>query len=111
MHRNLLQGCVLSPILYSIYVSNLDDSIKEIPDINVLQFADDICLYASNKSLPKIINTLERAVNQIADVFDNLGLSLAPEKSRFCIFNRTSPRLNPHQIVHTREKFGNSIAT
>ena len=34
------QGSVLGPLLFSIYISDLDDNITS----NVLKFADDTCL-------------------------------------------------------------------
>lgn len=60
VNRGLPQGCVLSPILYSIYVSDLEDFLKkESPSIKVLQFADNICLYVSHRQTFVSMDVLE----------------------------------------------------
>lgn len=42
---------VLSPILYSIYVFDLERLFHYNPDIKILQYADDVCIYTLHKTL------------------------------------------------------------
>lgn len=102
--RGLPQGCVLSPLLYSIYVSDLDYQFNNLSLIKVLQYADDVCLYTSHKNRAYGISSLENASNIAADWFDTLGLSLAPDKSQICIFNKATnnhSRFNSIRIRNT----------
>lgn len=103
LKKGLPQGSVLSPLLYSLYVSDLEDCIRDFPEIKYLQFADDICLYCSEKNAYLALNLLEEAVDVIADRLDEIGLKLAPHKSQLCIFRRFSPKnLANAEYIHIR---------
>ena len=45
--RGLPQGSVLSPILFNIYRDELG---REAKGVNIIQYADDVCLYSTRKS-------------------------------------------------------------
>lgn len=82
----LPQGSVLSPLLFNIYT--LD--IHRIMDsrITVLQYADDFCFYATNKSYNQGIVDLNYAMDCSKTSFLELGLDIAPEKSAVVIYTR-----------------------
>ncbi|XP_039310407.1 uncharacterized protein LOC113005859 [Solenopsis invicta] len=86
--RGLPQGSVLSPILYSIYVAELENLFRYNTNIKILQYADDICLYISHENRITALSELEEAGNRVAAWFDSLGLDLAPDKSQLCIFSK-----------------------
>ncbi|KAL0114823.1 hypothetical protein PUN28_011868 [Cardiocondyla obscurior] len=88
IYKGLPQGCVLSPILYSLYVSKLDHSIKLIPFVNILQFADDVCIFSKSLDVDTALDYLEEEANHAANWFDSVGLSLAPQKSTLCVFSK-----------------------
>jgi len=48
--KSLLQGSILSPILFPIYINKIDNVIT--PEIKVLKFADDIVMFTT-KSLSR----------------------------------------------------------
>jgi hypothetical protein len=52
----LPQGSVLAPVLYSLYIN---DAPAE-PGIHVAQFADDTCIYATEKHERHVFNKLQR---------------------------------------------------
>lgn len=58
--NGLPQGSVLSPLLYSIYTYDLDLSTNSF--CNVLQYADDLTLYFSSKSVEEISYRLNSAI-------------------------------------------------
>lgn len=64
--KGLPQGCVLNPLLYAIYVAELETLVQNQPNMYILQFADDICLYSSTKTSQEGICNLERTVNLLS---------------------------------------------
>lgn len=86
--KGLPQGCVLSPILYSLYVLDLEKHVQNHLNINILQFADDVCLYSKDLNPNKAVVNLETGIADIASWFVQQGLSLAPQKTQLCIFSR-----------------------
>jgi len=84
--KGLPQGSVLSPILYNIYVSDLDKYCAQ--DCNIIQYADDIALFVSSYNTQQGKIALENSIKNIADHLNYLGLNLAPEKTKFCIFTK-----------------------
>lgn len=99
-HKGLPQGCVLSPLLYSLYVLNLEESVYQQQGIKILQFADDVCLYTSNKSNIRAARDIELSIKSTTEWFDNLGLKLAPHKSQVCLFSRKYNRNDPVRYIN-----------
>ncbi|XP_073950950.1 uncharacterized protein [Choristoneura fumiferana] len=58
--QGLPQGSVLSPLLYSLYTHDLDEAVS--PFCNILQYADDIALYASSHSVEVATCNLNQAL-------------------------------------------------
>lgn len=84
--KGLPQGSVLSPILYNIYTYDLEISVKRYA--NVLQYADDLLLYVSGRSLDAISESLSFALDALKVWLDNNGLDLSPSKSSVVVFSR-----------------------
>ncbi|XP_044011968.1 uncharacterized protein LOC122854972 [Aphidius gifuensis] len=85
--KGLLQGSVLSPLLYALYLN-----IKEIANhgCKILEFADDVVIYTSNENTQIGINNLERDTNNVNSYLEMKGLSLAANKCIFMVFNKCS---------------------
>lgn len=94
VHKGLPQGYVLSTLLYSIYVADLEVFVYQQRGIRLLQFADDVCLFTSSIRTGCAINNLEICINSTVDWFNNVGLTIAPHKSQFCVFKRNVRRNN-----------------
>lgn len=84
--RGLPQGSVLSPLLYSIYTYDLEQSVLSF--CNILQYADDLVLYTSAKSIDKAAASLNTALGYLKDWLDEHGLTLSPTKSCVVTFSR-----------------------
>lgn len=87
-HLGVPQGCVLSPILYTIYIIYLNKNIS--PHNEIIQFADDTIIINKNKSIEKGLKLIESNMKQIIDLFDSLGLEIAPEKSQLIVFSKSN---------------------
>ena len=81
------QGCVLSPLLYNIYVSEL---MKTLPqDIQLIQYADDTIFYYSDTDNQKSIQKIETTLSLVNTFFQTLNLKISPEKTKFIIFTKS----------------------
>ncbi|XP_025996041.1 uncharacterized protein LOC113005129 [Solenopsis invicta] len=64
--KGLPQGSLLSPILYSIYVAELEKLFHYNTNVKILQYADDVCLYVAHKNFIAALSELKEAGNRIA---------------------------------------------
>lgn len=85
VNKGLPQGGVLSPTLYNIYTSEITKEIEK--EVAVIQYADDIALYYSNKSLNKCKKKIEQAIDLLYNNLGKLGLDLEPSKTNLIVFN------------------------
>lgn len=95
--KDLPQGSVLSPLLYNIYVSELEECCPS--DCHIIQYVDDISIFTNNnndKSAIILKNTMHNIKNKLTD----LGLSLLIEKTKFCIFDlRSKSRIRTKKVI------------
>ncbi|KAI8431675.1 hypothetical protein MSG28_016154 [Choristoneura fumiferana] len=102
--KGLPQGSVLSPLLYSLYTADLDTSVNCF--CKILQYADDIALYTSSKSVTEASNSLNSALYYLDTWLGDHGLSLSPDKSSVVVFTRkravpeTNIQVNDHPIAN-----------
>ena len=76
------QGSVLGPLLFSAYVSPVDDIIKSY-DINHTMYADDITLYISVES--GAVDRLNNCLTMVSNFFMLNDLLLNPSKCEYLI--------------------------
>ena len=89
------QGCILSPILFSIFINDFPDAFQDISkislitkEINTLLFADDIVLFSESKiGLQKQLNILE-------SYCDTWSLKVNLDKSKIIVFRNGGPLKN-----------------
>lgn len=93
--RGIPQGSVLSPLLYSIYTYDLEQTVS--PFCNILQYADDLVLYRTDKCIDTSSSRLTEALSYLKDWLDDHGLSLSPSKSNTVIFTRR--RYIPNVVI------------
>ena len=106
-HNGVKQGCMLSPTLFNIYLSDLPEMLniasttevmlRERPT-NCLLYADDLVLFArSAKGLQRILNKLESFCEK-ADLNVNL------DKTKVMIFNNSGKSLNNYSFRYGMTK-------
>jgi hypothetical protein len=69
LNTGLKQGCIISPVLFNMYINDLASEIKQLNKgiiingecLSILMYADDICLIASSESnLQDMLNVLKQ---------------------------------------------------
>lgn len=83
--KGVPQGSVLSPLLYDVYTRDLDNAIA---GCNILQYADDLLVYACHKSIDQATIALQSDLESIQLWMANHNLALSPTKCSFLIFSR-----------------------
>ena len=78
------QGSVLGPLLFLIYIN---DIYKSAPKVCFHLFADDTCLFYSNKSYKKLEIEVNIPLDNIASWLEANKLSLNVKKSNLLVFN------------------------
>lgn len=84
--QGLPQGSILSPLLFNLYTMDLGISLG--PQVNILQYADDFCIYCSNKNLQATITYLKLAMQKLNVWMNNNNFEILSEKSSCVIFTR-----------------------
>lgn len=84
--QGLPQGSVLSPLLYSLYTYDLEEAVS--PFCSILQYADDIALYSSSRSVEVATCNLNQALFYLGEWLAVHGLSLSVSKCSVVPFTR-----------------------
>ena len=93
-----VQGSILGPILYAIYVCPLFDIA------NMTNYADDNYVIRWNKCLTALISDMEKSLEAITKWLKKSGLKVNEEKTELCLFHRMDK--DPVQI-----RISNTIIT
>ncbi|XP_026471577.1 uncharacterized protein LOC113375843 [Ctenocephalides felis] len=88
----LPQGSILSPLLFNIYMSDLNT--QTINGVKILQYADDIFIYCSGVSMEECKKKIQDSLNKVSAWLNANNLSLSPTKSEAIIFSRHRKPLN-----------------
>ena len=107
-NKGVKQGCILSPLLFNIFLSDLPKSLN--PDnqviihenvcINCLIWADDVLLLSESEG------GLQSMLNHLSTYFKANGLEINKNKTKCMIFNKTG-RLLRRKFYFARDKLEN----
>ena len=82
MIQGVLEGSVLGPLLFNIY---LNDLFYLVESTNVCNFADDTTFYASDKDLNSLIDRLEHDSHLAIQWFENNYVKLNQDKCHLLV--------------------------
>lgn len=82
----LPQGLILSPLLFTLYIKNIENLIPT--EVKLVSFADDILIYTSSHSIDINNSRLSLAMESIHNFLSNKGLEIAFDKTFAIIFTR-----------------------
>ncbi len=93
------QGCVLSPLLFSLYTN---DCTSKDPSVNLLKFADDTTLIASSRTVTSLLTDRRlRSWLSGATSLNNLELNMLKTVEMIVDFRRNHPALPPLTIMNS----------
>ena len=83
------QGCVLSPLIFNLFINDLPDQFDDQCDplilngkkVQALMFADDVMIFSQSAT------GLKRVINITVGFFNNINLSVNFSKTQVMIFN------------------------
>ena len=83
------QGCVLSPLLFSIYINDTPGNSK-LNDSNSLLFADDLLFYKIFKNQKNVCKYINRHLIELQNWLNKWRLLFATHKCKYMIFEKTN---------------------
>ena len=104
INQGVRQGCVLSPLLFNIFIADLAKELEELDgkikiknkEINSIFWADDIIMLADSQE------HLQRMLNLLEDYCKKNKLQVNTDKTKTMIFNKTGRQMRrPFKINGT----------
>ena len=86
IYKGVPQGGILSPLLYTLYVTDITQHINK--NVQISQFADDLALYYINVDIRRSKNLIATSINIVKNNLLMLGLDLCENKSVLMHFNK-----------------------
>jgi hypothetical protein len=83
MQAGVPQGSVLSPTLYNIYINDT----PETPGVNLALFADDTCLYATERKEGYVLRKLQRGLDAIETWCECWNIKINEDKTQAIYFS------------------------
>ena len=83
--NGIAQGSALSALLFNIYTADLH---FEYPFSNIIQYADDFCIYVDHKKLEECKRIMSYIMKKVCSWCDENGLELSKDKSVVTFFTR-----------------------
>ena len=87
MNTGILQGSILGPILYAIFVAPLFDLAK------LSNYADDNFIVRWNSNINDLLVDMERSLEAITKWLRDSGLKVNEAKTEMCMFHRSNLRI------------------
>jgi hypothetical protein len=78
------QGSVLAPVLYRLYIND----VPAAPGIHLSLFADDTCVYATEKHERRVLNKLQRGLIAVGSWCHRWNIKINEGKSQAIYFSR-----------------------
>ena len=90
VRRGVLQGSVLGPVLFSLFINDLPASLPS--SVSCSLYADDLAIWSSSPSVPTAVEATQGALFQLERWSEHWCLPLNPSKCEVSFFS-----VDPHQ--------------
>ena len=88
LYQGVPQGTVLGPLLFNIYVNNMNNSIQS--PLYLVQYADDTFLFVAAKDIATGVDYLQEGIKKLSDFFAIHRLNVNADKTEFIVFCESS---------------------
>jgi hypothetical protein len=106
MQAGMPQGSVLSPTLYNLYINDTPKTTS----VNLALFADDTCLYATDRKEGYVLRKIQRGLNCMMAWCEHWNIKINEEKTRAIYFtHRNRPPNSPLTLNGRNIPFVNSV--
>jgi hypothetical protein len=86
MQSGVPQGSVLSPTFYNLYINDT----SQTPGVNLALFADDTCLYATDRKEGYVLRKFQRGLDSMAAWCKRWNIKINEDKTRTIYFTRVN---------------------
>jgi retron-type reverse transcriptase len=84
MQAGVPQGSVLAPLLYNLYINDIPRTLG----VHFGLFADDTCIYATDRNERYVIRKLQRGLNVIEIWCEHWNIKINEDKTRAVYFSK-----------------------
>jgi len=96
MRAGVAQGCLISPVLFSLYV----DIPPPSHHVELALYADDTAIIATSRKPTLLVSHLESCLNEIQRWLSECRIAINISKSTAIIFARAGPRfIQPRPVT------------
>jgi hypothetical protein len=105
MQAGVTQGCVLFPTIYNLYINDA----PQTPCVNLALFADDTCLYATDRKEGYVLRKIQRGLDFMAAWCKHLNIKINENKTRAIYFTRRNRPPDYRKLNGRNIPFANSV--
>ena len=86
-YKGIPQGSPLSPLLFNVYMSTLNETLRDT-GVRAVIYADDVVMLARAPTVEAAVRNVNRAMCKLSNFLSYRGLTLGSDKSKAVIFSR-----------------------
>ena len=96
--RGVPQGTVLGPLLFNLYVNDLNRSLQD--NTNLIQYADDCVIFSADYQSNVAKHNLQISIDKFIQYFQSHELNLNAAKTEYIWFaKKNDPRNDPSDQI------------